>query len=256
MARSVVDCALLDGVVTGAPADIAPVTLKGLRIGVPRRGFWENLDPELGEICERVLTRLKEAGVALVDVDMSEELTLDAEAGFPIALYETVHDLGRYLAELKYDLDFAGLAQRAASPDVNGLLNSLAGAGAVPEPVYKKAMEQRAAMQDAYRRHFSENAIAAVIFPTTPAPAALIGEDETFLHNGTPHPTFATFIRNSGPGSVAGIPGVSLPAGLTTAGLPVGIEISGPVSTDRQLLAIAAAIEALLPQLPAPSSRN
>lgn len=253
MARSVADCALMDAAVTGAPPDIAPTTLRGLCIGVPRRGFWENLDPELGDICERALTRLKDAGVALVDVDMSEEMKVDGEAGFPIALYETVHDLGRYLAELGYDLDFAGLAKRAASPDVNGLLNSLAGEGAVPEPVYKKAMDQRAAMQAAFRRHFSENGIAAVIFPTTPAPAARIGDDETFLHNGIPHPTFATFIRNSSPGSVAGIPGISLPAGLTKAGLPVGIELSGPVSSDRQLLAIAMAVEALLPRLPAPN---
>lgn len=256
MARSVADCALMDGVVTGAPTDLTPAALAGLRIGVPRRGFWDNLDPELGEICERALTRLKDAGVALVDVDMSEEMQFDVEVGFPIALYEAVHDLGSYLSGRQYDLDFAGLAKRTASPDVNGLLNSLAGEGAVPEPVYKKAMQQRAAMQDAYRRHFRDSNVAAVIFPTTPAPAARIGDDETFPHNGSPHPTFATFIRNSSPGSVAGIPGISLPAGLTKAGLPVGIELSGPVSSDRQLLAIAAAVEAVLPRLPAPSNLN
>ena len=49
---------------------------------------------------------------------MSEEAALDAEAGFPIALYETMADLGRYLAEHGSALDFAGLAARAASPDV------------------------------------------------------------------------------------------------------------------------------------------
>jgi mandelamide amidase len=246
---------LLDAVVTGGSADVAPARLQGLRIGVPRRFFWEDLDPELGKICEAVLARLQDAGVVLVEIDMSEEAALDSEAGFPIALYEAVGDLGSYLADHQSGLDFAGLAKRSASPDVNGLLNSLAGAGAVPEAAYRKAMEQRAQLQDAYRRHFSEHDIAAVIFPATPAPAAKIGDDETFMLNGTPHPTFATFIRNSGPGSVAGVPGISVPAGLTPAGLPVGVEISGPASTDRALLAIAAAVEPLLPKLPAPPVR-
>jgi mandelamide amidase len=255
MARNVADCVLLDAVVTGGSADVAPARLQGLRIGVPRRFFWEDLDPELGKICEAVLARLQDAGVVLVEIDMSEEAALDSEAGFPIALYEAVGDLGSYLADHQSGLDFAGLAKRSASPDVNGLLNSLAGAGAVPEAAYRKAMEQRAQLQDAYRRHFSEHDIAAVIFPATPAPAAKIGDDETFMLNGTPHPTFATFIRNSGPGSVAGVPGISVPAGLTPAGLPVGVEISGPASTDRALLAIAAAVEPLLPKLPAPPVR-
>jgi Asp-tRNA(Asn)/Glu-tRNA(Gln) amidotransferase A subunit family amidase len=252
MTRSVADCALMDSVVTGAPGELASANLHGLRIGVPRRHFWEGLDPELARICEAALSRLKEAGVVLVEVDLSEEAALDAEAGFPIALYETVVDLNSYLAAHNAGLDFAGLAERAGSPDVKGILMSLTGAGAVPEPVYRKALQQRSMLQDAYRRHFAEHGIAAIAFPTTPAPASLIGEDETFDLNGKPHPTFATFIRNSGPGSVAGIPGISLPAGITAAGLPVGIEVSGPVSSDRALLAVGAALERLLPKLPAP----
>jgi mandelamide amidase len=255
MTRSVADCALLDRVVTGQGGEIAPAQLKGLRIGVPRRHFWEDLDTELGKICEDVLPRLKGAGVELVDVDMSEEVALDAEAGFPIALYETVTDLNSYLAQHQLKLDFAALAARTASPDVKGILQSLTGAGAVPEPAYRKALQQRAAQQDAYRRHFREHGIAAIVFPTTPAPAARIGEDETFMLNGKAMPTFQTFIRNTGPGSIAGIPGISLPAGITAAGLPVGVELDGPQASDLQLLSIAAAIEPLLPKLPAPPVR-
>jgi mandelamide amidase len=43
---------------------------------------------------------------------------------------------------------------------------------------------------------------------------------------------------------------------MTAAGLPVGIELSGPESNDRELLAIAAAVEQLLPKLPAPTVRD
>ena len=104
-------------------------------------------------------------------------------------------------------------------------------------------------LQDTYSRHFLEHGIAAIFFPTTPAPAAKIGEDETFMLNGKAAPTFPTFIRNTGPGSVGGIPGISLPVGITAAGLPIGMELSGPAGSDQQILAIAAAIELLLPKL-------
>jgi indoleacetamide hydrolase len=255
MTRSVADCVLLDGVVTGGPIEVAPAQLKGLRIGVPRKHFWADLDTELEKICEGTLRRLSDAGVVFVDVDMSEEASLDAQAGFPIALYETVTDLNIYLAEHETGLDYAGLVATVASPDVKGILQSLIGAGAVPEPAYRKALQQRSMLQDTYSRHFRENGIAAIFFPTTPAPAAKIGEDETFMLNGKAAPTFPTFIRNTGPGSVGGIPGISLPVGITAAGLPIGMELSGPAGSDRQILAIAAAIEPLLPKLPAPPAQ-
>ena len=255
MTRSVADCVLLDGVVTGGSTEVAPTALKGMRIGVPRKYFWENLEPELAQICESALLRLTDAGAALSDVDMSEEAAIDGEAGFPIALYETVTDLNKYLAEHGTGMDYAALVAKVASPDVKGILQSLIGTGAVPEGVYRKALQQRSIMQETYRRHFREHGIAAIIFPTTPAPAAKIGEDETFLLNGKAMPTFATFIRNTSPGSVGGIPGISLPVGITKAGLPVGMELSGPPLSDHQLLAIAAAIEPLLPKLPAPPER-
>jgi indoleacetamide hydrolase len=255
MTRSVADCTLIDGIVTGGPLEIAQASLKGQRMGVPRRHFWENLEPELGQICEDTLKRLSDAGVTLVDVDMSEEAKLDGEAGFPIALYETVTDLNQYLKEHGAGFDYAGLVAKCESPDVAGILQSLTGPAAIPEDVYRKALLQRSVLQETYRRHFRDYDVATIIFPTTPAPAIKIGEDETFMLNGAAAPTFTTFIRNTGPGSVGGIPGISLPVGLTQAGLPVGMELSGPPDSDHQVLAIAAAIEPLLPQLPAPQER-
>ncbi len=91
-----------------------------------------------------------------------------------------------------------------------------------------------------------------MVFPTTPLPAAIIGEDDTVMLNGVPVPTLATYIRNLGPGSAAGIPGLSVPAGMTKSGLPVGIALDGPEMSDQQVLAIGNALEILLPRLPAP----
>ena len=244
IARNVADCALLDGVVCDQPEPLPPVAPTGLRLGVPRRHFWDGLDAELGRICEDAIGRLRAAGIELVEVDLTDAVALDGAAGFPIALYETVTDLNRYLAQHGSALDFAALAAATASPDVGGILRGLAGAGAVPEAAYREALDQhRPALQEFYRRRFRDHDVAAMIFPTTPAPAAPIGEDENVTINGAPMPTFTTFIRNSSPGSVAGIPGLSL---------PVGIEIDGPAGSDRRLLAIGAALEQLLPPMPAP----
>jgi Asp-tRNA(Asn)/Glu-tRNA(Gln) amidotransferase A subunit family amidase len=253
MARHVADCVLLDGVVTGGAAEVAPADLRGLRLGVPRGYFWEDLDAELGRILEAVLARLREAGVVLVEGDVADVAALDAAAGFPIALYELVPDLDRYLAEHETNLDFARLLKQVKSPAVKTALADLVGAKAVSEAAYREALgKHRPALQETYRRYFRERGIAAMIFPTTPLPAAKIGEDDTVELNGVPVPTFGTFIRNLCPGSAAGIPGLTLPAGITRSGLPVGIAVDGPENGDHQVLAIGLALETVLPQLPAP----
>ena len=253
MARNVADCVLLDGIVTGGPTRLAPADLAGLRLGVPRGHFWENLDTELAEILDGALVRLCDSGVVLVEGDVADVAALDAAAGFPIALYEFVTDLDRYLAEHATGLDFASLVAQVKSPAVKDAVEGLLGAGRVPEAAYREALAtHRPALQETYRRAFRDSGVDALVFPTTPLPAANIGEDYTVMLNGVPVPTLATYIRNLGPGSTAGIPGVTLPAGMTKAGLPVGIAIDGPANSDARLLAVALALETALPRLPAP----
>ena len=58
--------------------------------------------------------------------------------------------------------------------------------------------------------------------------------------------------RNISPGSTAGLPGLVLPVGLSTAGLPVALELDAPAGADRALLALGAAIERELGSLPPP----
>jgi len=252
MARSVADCALLDAVVTGSPA-APPASLKGLRLGVPRAHFWTNVDAETARLLEATLLRLKDAGAVLVEGDIADVTRLDFDAGFPIALYETVTDLDAYLGGHGSTLRYRELVAQCASPDVAGLLQSLHGEGAVPEAGYRHALDVlRPQLQAAFRDHFARHDVAAIVFPTTPLPAAPIGDDETVLLNGERVPTFPTFIRNSGPGSVAGIPGISVPAATTAGGLPLGLELDAPAGSDARLLAIAAAVEAVLPKPAAP----
>jgi mandelamide amidase len=69
----------------------------------------------------------------------------------------------------------------------------------------------------------------------------------------TARDTFSTCIFHTDPCTNAGIPSLSIPAGLTAGGLPVGMEIDGPLGSDSNLLAIGMAIEAVWGSLKAPA---
>ena len=89
----------------------------------------------------------------------------------------------------------------------------------IPADVYLNAVDTaRFQLQATYRRYFREHDVAAIVFPTTLLPARPIGQDNTVELNGQQVPTFTTYIHNTDPGSNAGIPGVTIPAGLTAGG--------------------------------------
>ena len=218
IARCVADCALLDGIVTGGPTSLAPINLEGPAsrrsarplLGRPRcRG---GSDPRRRIGAARRCRRRTGLG------RHGRRGCPRRRGGVSVALYEFVTDLDRYLAGHATGLDFAGVAAQVKSPAVKKVVDALLGPDAVPEAVYREALiKHRPALQDAYRRYFAERGVAAMVFPTTPLPAAKVGEDDTVLLNGKAVPTLATYIRNLGPGSAAGIPGLSLPAGMTSA---------------------------------------
>ncbi len=255
MAREVADLVLLDTIITGARDKVAPASLSGLRVGVPRAVFWKNLDPETERLATAALDRLRGAGAEVVEVDMPGLAELNGKVSFPVALYEANVDLTRYLKRYRIPLDIKGLAERIASPDVKGLFASAIVPGAkdaIPEKVYRDALATRPALQRLYVETFKTHGIAALVFPTTPLPAAPVGDDQTTKLNGADVPTFSTFIQNTDPGSNAGIPGLTVPIGRTAAGLPVGLALDGPAGSDRRLLGIGLALEALFGRLPAP----
>lgn len=249
LAHTVRDCALLDGVLTGSDLETAPVSLRGVRIGVPRSPFWDDLAPDLREVAEGALAALARAGAVLVEMQLPEIMEADAACSFPVALHEFVRDMRQYLAQGERGVSLEEVIAGVGSPDVRGAVGTLLTGGGIPEPAYRQALEARARLQALYRTAFDSHRVEALVFPTTPRTAAPIGEDETVELNGRQVPTFGTFIRNTDPGSNASLPGVSLPAGLA-GGLPVGLALDGPTGTDRRLLAIAAAVEAVLPPAP------
>jgi len=254
LARKAADLAAIDASVTGAGGVLAATPLKGLRLGVPRAYFWEDLESETMHICESALDTLKRAGAVLVEADLPGLGAINEAVSFTVALYETRRDLDRYLAGEGLPQRFADIVAETASADVKAVLSSLLDPStAVSEQAYRDAIEtNRPKLIELYRSYFTGQNVAAVVFPTTPLPAPLIGEDETVMLNGRAVPTFMTVIRNTDPGSNAGIPGLSVPVGVTSGGLPVGLEFDAPYGGDRGLLALAAAVESVFPAPPAP----
>jgi Asp-tRNA(Asn)/Glu-tRNA(Gln) amidotransferase A subunit family amidase len=254
LARKAIDLVTIDAVVTGAAGTVAATPLKGVRIGVPRSYFWEDLEAETARICEASLDTLRHAGAVLVEADLPNIGTINEAISFTVALYETKRDLDRYLEGEGLSQRFADIVADTASPDVKGVLNSLLDpATAVPEQAYRDAITiHRPKLIELYRNYFASQKVTSIVFPTTPLPPPLIGEDDTVRLNGRDLPTFLTVIRNSDPGSNAGIPGISIPAGMTSHGLPVGLEFDGPAGGDRDLLALALAVEAVFPVARAP----
>ncbi|WP_342752377.1 indoleacetamide hydrolase [Acuticoccus kandeliae] len=246
IARTVADVALLDAVITGADAALTPVDLSTVRLGVPKE-MTDNLSPGVKASFDDALATLEEAGVTLVPVEMGEILRMSGEAGFPIALYEVKRDLAAFLSENVPNRTLEAIVAAIASPDVKAVFdNAVMGDKGVPEEGYREAVNTiRPAMQKAYATLFEENSLAAIVFPTTPLEAQPIeGSDEFVMLNGEKVPTFLTFIRNTDPGSLLGVPGLTLPIDPTPEGLAVGLEIDGLADTDRDLLAVGLALEA------------
>lgn len=244
LSQTVADLILLDLVIDVSGADMVPIAVADIRLGVPREFYFDNVDAASLPVIEAALESLRNAGVTLVEVAPAGVEESVAQSAFPIALYEVMQDLPAYLETFVTGVDIQGVAAAAASPDVQGLFASLLGDGQMPQEAYVEAMRVREALRAKFAHYFRSNNLDAMIFPTTLLPARPIeGSLQTVELNGEQVPTFPTYIHNTDPASIAALPGISLPVGLTAAGLPVGIELDGPEQSDRRLLAIAAELE-------------
>lgn len=258
MGASMAEVELLDRVIAGAEplAAAAPSSIRLGRVAA----LVADLDADTRAVFDAALAKLAAAGVTIVDVEMPDLMALNGQIGFPVALYEAYDDMVAYLRRTGTGLTVEQLAERAASPDVKGTYQGLVIPRKLPgpnhtvvdaRPAYEAAMrDARPSLQALYRATFVRHGIDAIVFPTVPTVAMPAGPESSSVAN------FVRTIRNTDPGSNAGVPGLTLPAGLgASTGLPVGLEVDGPEGSDRRLVSIGMAIEAVLGRLPAPPGR-
>ena len=253
MARSIMDLILLDSIIVGESPQYQPKDLKKIRLGIPRYSFYSNLDRETEKIVQEALDELTQNGVELIEANIPDVDTMDRAVDFPIALYEVRRALPEYLKSCNVSL--CEVIEKISSPDVKYLFNTfITGKDAISEKAHQDAIRiYRPAMEKAYSDYFKKHMVDGIIFPTTPAPARPIKtSDETVDINGKQVPTFTTYLKNTSPGSDVGIPGLTLPIGLTSEGLPVGIEIDGPIHSDKEILQIGLALENVFGHIRAP----
>jgi mandelamide amidase len=254
MARTVADIALLDGVITSA-GPLPEVELNGLRIGLPDP-LWADLEQQVDAVARAALTRLEAAGVVFVPVAMSELEHLNGMVGGPVAIHEALDDVRAWLVANNAPVStVAELAARIASPDVRAIYDSVL--GDVLGAQYADALNLwRPRLQQYLAATFADHRLDALLFPTTRLVAVRIdevsGSSTVSIDGAPPLDTMEAFLRNTDPASTSGIPGLSLPAGMSASGLPVGLELDGPLGSDRRLLAIGVAFEQWLGELPAP----
>ena len=265
MGRTVADIALLDAVITGGAVPTAKA-LKGLKIGLPA-AFWTDLDDSIRTVADAAKKKLADAGVVFVDADLVGIMDLNDTMSFPIALHEPVAAIPAYLSANSAPVTTVAQVQAGlASPDVVGAFGAIA--GDVFAAAYAAAMVPttggRAQLQKLYKDYFAAQGVECVLFPTTLLPAPKIDAVEGSSSGKLPYTvggmakqtardTFGTCIFHTDPCTNAGIPSLSIPAGLTAGGLPVGMQIDGPLGSDTHLLAIGMGIEAVWGSIKAPT---
>ena len=255
-ARTVEDLGLFDSVVANDARQLAPLSLRGVRIGVVRDYWYAGLDPEVERVTTISIRRLKEAGAQIVDTQLPGlqsliDLTTDA-----VQNHDASIALTQYLKRYGTGVSFTQLVEQA-SKDIQDTFRDYVIPGAphaVPESVYAAARDVHLpALRRLYRDYFARNRVAAMVFPTTLVPAPAIGDDVTVDIEGRKVRFDVAVARNISPGSTAGIPGLVLPAGVTRAGLPVSIEFDAPEGSDRALLSLGVSLQAALGPIAPPS---
>jgi Asp-tRNA(Asn)/Glu-tRNA(Gln) amidotransferase A subunit family amidase len=126
------------------------------------------------------------------------------------------------------------------------------GSGFISANTYEAALSgDRSEIQRRFSEAFAHSGAEALLFPTTPCTAPLIEHQSKFFiaHQEVSDLALA---RHTVPTSAAGLPGISIPTGLSSNGLPIGLEMDGPHGRDRRLLDLARRVEAAVGALSSP----
>jgi aspartyl-tRNA(Asn)/glutamyl-tRNA(Gln) amidotransferase subunit A len=254
--RTVLDAAIILEVIAGKDrrdpvssnrpvpryTDLPGPPLAGKVFGLPRRFIAESVDPDTERIFNASVERIEEIGGIVREIDI-KYIDLAPDADSNIVKPEAACLIEAYLRRIDPRIGIAECLHQMGA-DVRDILSSQTGSHEsrpIPAHVYIGTLhEQCEKMKAGFKEALS--GIDALLFPTTPFPACKIGEDPSAGPGGKMN-TFLTYVRNCVPMSVVGYPAISVPAGYSRKGLPIGLEIVCRPWEESKLLALAYAFE-------------
>ncbi|WP_455207132.1 Asp-tRNA(Asn)/Glu-tRNA(Gln) amidotransferase subunit GatA [Kaarinaea lacus] len=215
-------------------------SLKGLKIGLPKEYFDEGLDNEVAKVVDDAMKQYQDMGAELVEISLPNTKTA-VSTYYVVAPAECSSNLSRF--------DGVRFGYRCNNPkDLEDLYKRSRGEGFGPEvkrrimigtyvlsagyydAYYLKAQKLRHLISDDFKQAFEK--VDVIMGPTSPTVAFKIGErmdDPVSMYLSDAY-TIAT--------NLAGLPGISIPAGLSN-GLPVGLQIIGGYFQEAKLLNVA-----------------
>jgi aspartyl-tRNA(Asn)/glutamyl-tRNA(Gln) amidotransferase subunit A len=258
LAQTVRDAALVMSVIAGrdprdSTSSAAPVpdyvaglerSVHGLRIGIPDDYFGEGIDPDVRRKVEAGINLLEKLGCRRVSIRMPNTEYAIA-AYYIIATAEASSNLARYDG-VRYGLRVPGATLiemyqktrgRGFGPEVKRriVLGTYVLSAGYYDAYYLKGQKVRSLIARDFRDAFERADV--IVTPTSPVPAFRLGE-----RTANPLQMYLADIYTV-TGSLAGVPGISVPCGKTPAGLPVGLQIYGPAFGEDRVLQVAHAFE-------------
>jgi aspartyl-tRNA(Asn)/glutamyl-tRNA(Gln) amidotransferase subunit A len=219
-----------------------PVT--GLRIGVPEDYFGEGLDPEVKAKVQAGIALLEKLGCRRVPLKMPHTdyaiatyyVVATAEASSNLARYDGVRFGLRVQGSTLMDM-YRKTRERGFGPEVKRriMLGTYALSSGYYDAYYLRAQKVRSLIARDFSNAFEK--VDAILTPTAPIPAFKLGEK-----TADPLQMYLADIYTV-TGSLAGIPGISVPCGKTAAGLPIGMQIFASHFGEARILQLARAFE-------------
>jgi aspartyl-tRNA(Asn)/glutamyl-tRNA(Gln) amidotransferase subunit A len=200
-----------------------------MRVGVPRAYFCDQLDDDVRAVFEETLGVLMRAGAVARDVEIPHaaltapvymHISFAEAAAYHAATLETMAD--RYTKPVRLRLE---MARTVMAED------------------YVRALEGRQRLVREVDHVLTDHDVIAL--PTLPIPAPPLGAATMPVGSST-QPVRALMLRLTQLFNVTGHPAISLPCGLTTEKLPVGLQLVGPRMQTESLIGVAQAVESVV----------
>lgn len=218
--------------------------IKGMKIGVPKEYRVDGMPDEIEKIWQEGIAWMKDAGAEIVDVSLPHT-KYALPTYYIIAPAEASSNLARYDG-MRYGLRVEGedLNDTYASTRAEGfgdevkrriMIGTYALSSGYYDAYYIKAQKVRRLISEDFINAYEQ--CDALLTPTAPSAAFAIGENEDDPIKMYLNDVFTV------PASMAGMPGMSVPAGLNAEGLPLGLQIIGRPWDEETVLRVGQTIE-------------